>query len=85
MPSGKCQYYVVDSGLNFVEPLGSLEGDSDFQFPSLLLKSLPRLNPKAMVRVEGVVRSQQPGESVTIWDDRGRFALLPNSGARCNW
>jgi PAS domain S-box-containing protein len=63
-------------GLNFVEPLGSLEGDSRFSIPVTSSEKFAALNPKAMVRVEGVVRSQQPGESVTIWDDAGQVRII---------
>ena len=63
-------------GLNFVESLGSLEGDSRFSIPVTSSENFAAINSKALVRVEGVVRSQQPGEAVTIWDDAGQVRIF---------
>jgi PAS domain S-box-containing protein len=63
-------------GLNFVETIGSLEGDSQFSIPVTSSENFAAVDPKALVRVEGMVRSQQPGEAVTIWDDAGQVRIF---------
>jgi PAS domain S-box-containing protein len=63
-------------GLNQVETVGSLEVDSRFSIPVTSSENFAAIDPKALVRVEGVVRSQQPGEAVTIWDDAGQVRIF---------
>jgi two-component system cell cycle sensor histidine kinase/response regulator CckA len=63
-------------GLNFVKTIGLLENDSRFSIPVTSSENLAAADPKVLVRVEGVVRSQQLGEAVTIWDDAGQVRVL---------
>ncbi len=62
-------------GLNYVETNGSLESDPRFSMRLTSSENFATVNPKALVRVRGEVRSQQPGEAVTIWDDAGQVRI----------
>ena len=63
-------------GLNYVKVVGSLETDPQFSIPVTSSEKFSGLDPHALVCVRGVVRSQQPGQAVTIWDDRGQIRIL---------
>jgi len=63
-------------GLNQVETVGSLEKDSRFSMHITSSENFATVDPRALVRVAGVVRSQQPGEAVTIWDDAGQVRIF---------
>jgi PAS domain S-box-containing protein len=63
-------------GLNRVEIVGSLEEDPRFSIPVTASDNFAAVDSKTMVRVEGVVRSQQPGEAVTIWDEAGQVRVF---------
>ena len=63
-------------GLNFVEPTGSLQSDSRFSIRVTSSENFAAADSKALVRVKGVVHSQQPGEAVTIWDDAGQIRIF---------
>jgi len=63
-------------GLSQVEIAGSLEEDPRFLIPVTSSENFATADPKTFVRVEGVVRSQQPGEAVTIWDDAGQVRIF---------
>jgi signal transduction histidine kinase len=63
-------------GLRQVEITGSLDSDPRFSVPVTSAENFSRTDPKTMVRVSGTVRSQQPGQAVTIWDDSGQIYVL---------
>ncbi len=63
-------------GLNQVEIVGSLEEDPRFLIPVTSSDNFAAFDSKTMVRVEGVVRSQRPGEAVTIWDEAGQVRIF---------
>ncbi len=63
-------------GLNCVEVCGSLDTDSQFSRPTLSSEDFRTADPRTSVRVMGVVRSQQPGQAVTIWDNAGQIRIL---------
>ena len=62
-------------GLNCIETIGSLETDRQFSIPVVSSENFRATDPHALVRVAGVVRSQQPGQAVTIWDDAGQIRI----------
>jgi PAS domain S-box-containing protein len=62
--------------LNNIETIGSLKDDPRFSRPVTSSESFATIDSKALVRVVGTVRSQQPGEAVTIWDDSGQIRIL---------
>jgi PAS domain S-box-containing protein len=62
--------------LNYVETIGSLKDDPRFSMPVTASENFATADPKTLVRVAGVVRSQQPGQAVTIWDDSGQIRIL---------
>ena len=64
------------SGFDFIENMGSLETDPRFSIPVTLSENFAAVDPKTMIRVDGIVRSQQPGEAVTIWDDAGQVRVF---------
>ncbi len=75
-PFGKLtQITVWTPSLAAVDIIGTLEDDPRFAAPILASESFQGDSPK-LVRVRGEVRSQQPGESVTIWDDTGQIRIL---------
>jgi PAS domain S-box-containing protein len=63
-------------GLPYVQTVGSLGTDSRFSIPITSSEQFARLDPRTMVRVRGVVHSQQPGQAITIWDDTGQIRIL---------
>ncbi|HKW29015.1 MAG TPA: ATP-binding protein [Verrucomicrobiae bacterium] len=63
-------------GLKFVRTVGSLDTDPRFSIPKTPSERFAGLDPHTMVCVRGVVRSQQPGQTVTIWDDTGQIRIL---------
>jgi len=76
-PLGKIANITIwVSGLNSVEPVGSLQTDPRFSIPVTSSEDFSSVDSKTVVRVSGRVRSQQPGESVTIWDDAGQVRLF---------
>ena len=69
-------------GLDFIQTIGSLENDSRFSIHPTSAENFASANPKALVRVAGTVRSQQPGEAVTIWDDTGQIRIFAKQRRR---
>jgi PAS domain S-box-containing protein len=63
-------------GLKYVETVGSLDADPRFSIHVTSSENFSGLNPRTKVCVRGVVRSQQPGQAVTIWDDTGQIRIL---------
>jgi PAS domain S-box-containing protein len=75
--SGKIAEIILwTPGLNQVETVGSLEEDPRFLIPVTTSDNFAAFDSKTMVRVEGVVRSQKPGEAVTIWDEAGQVRIF---------
>jgi PAS domain S-box-containing protein len=62
-------------GLDCIETIGSLETDSRFSIPLVSSEYFGTANSHAPARVAGVVHSQQPGQTVTIWDDAGQIRI----------
>jgi PAS domain S-box-containing protein len=62
--------------LNDVETIGSLKDDPRFSIRVTSSENFATIDSKTLVRVAGTVRSQQPGEAVTIWDDSGQIRIL---------
>jgi hypothetical protein len=62
-------------GAENVEPLGSLAEDPRFSIPVVTAENFAAPSQTA-IRVRGIVRSQQPGEAVTIWDATGQIRIL---------
>ncbi|MFZ1072876.1 MAG: ATP-binding protein [Verrucomicrobiia bacterium] len=62
--------------LDHVETIGSLNGDPRFSISATSSENFATTDPKKLVRIAGVVRSQQPGEDITIWDDSGQVRIL---------
>jgi PAS domain S-box-containing protein len=63
-------------GLNNVEAVGSLKDDPRFSVPVTPSENFAAADSKKLVHVAGMVRSQQPGQAVTIWDDSGQIRIL---------
>jgi PAS domain S-box-containing protein len=63
-------------GLKYVETVGSLDSDPRFSIHVTSSEKFAGLNPRTKVCVRGVVRSQQPGQAVVIWDDTGQIRIL---------
>jgi PAS domain S-box-containing protein len=63
-------------GLKYVETVGSLDSDPRFSIHVTSSEKFAGLNPRTKARVRGVVRSQQPGQAVVIWDDTGQIRIL---------
>jgi signal transduction histidine kinase len=63
-------------GLSQVETTGALAEDSRFSIPTTSSESFTAIASKTLVHVRGTVRSQQPGEMVTIWDDAGQIRIF---------
>jgi len=64
------------SGSGNVETIGSLAEDPRFSIPVVTSENFTPGDSQTLVRVRGVVRSQQPGEAVTIWDATGQIRIL---------
>jgi PAS domain S-box-containing protein len=62
--------------LSYVETTGSLKDDPRFSKPVTSSEDFATIDSKTPVHVAGTVRSQQPGQSVTIWDDSGQICIL---------
>ena len=63
-------------GFKYIQVVGSLDSDPRFSIPASSSESFAGLNPHRMIRVQGVVRSQQPGQAVTVWDNSGQIRIL---------
>ena len=63
-------------GLDCIEICGSLDTDPRFTGPIVSSENFAAADPRAWLRVAGIVRSQQPGQAVTIWDDAGQIRVL---------
>ncbi|HEY3760366.1 MAG TPA: HAMP domain-containing sensor histidine kinase [Verrucomicrobiae bacterium] len=66
-------------GLNYVKVTSSLDDDPRFSSDSIPLTTsddFGSADSHAMIRVQGVVRSQQSGQEVTIWDAAGQIRIL---------
>ncbi len=62
--------------MNYVKTISSLAEDPRFSIPVVTSESFSPSESPPMVRVKGVVRSQELGESVTIWDATGQIRIL---------
>ncbi|MGB7769061.1 MAG: ATP-binding protein [Verrucomicrobiia bacterium] len=62
--------------LDHFKVIGSLQSDPRFSVPVTASENFAMADPKTLVCVAGVVRSQQPGQAVTIWDDSGQIRIL---------
>jgi PAS domain S-box-containing protein len=63
-------------GLKWVETVGTLEEDPRFSIPVTPSDHFASVDSKTLVRVNGVVRGQLPGEAVTIWDEAGQVRIF---------
>jgi len=63
-------------GMDNVETVGSLNDDARFSVPVTSSENFAAADSKKLVHVAGMVRSQQPGQAVTIWDDSGQIRIL---------
>lgn len=63
-------------GFDYVKTIGSLETDPRFLIPITSSENFVSADPKALIRVDGIVRNQRPGEVVTIWDDAGQVRVF---------
>jgi signal transduction histidine kinase len=76
-PFGKVVELAIWSpGWNEVQIIGSLADDPRFSLPISLARDLTLAEPGSTVRVAGVVRNQQPGTAVTIWDACGQIRIF---------
>ncbi len=64
------------TGNHNVEVIGRLDRDERFDLPATPVENLGAVAAGKLVRVEGVVRMQQPGKSLTIRDETGQLTLL---------
>ena len=59
-----------------VEVTGSLSKDPRFALPATPVEKISDGLPgNQMIRVEGIVRSHEPGKRVTLWDDTGQVSV----------
>ena len=58
-----------------VRVLGWLQTDPQFSLPATPIEALPEIAADTLVRVEGRVRSQDPGRSLTLRDDTGQVEI----------
>jgi signal transduction histidine kinase len=66
---------LVDSPVD-VEVIGSLETNASFDIPTTLSKDIQLDTPVGnAVKVEGIVRSYEPGKWVTLWDATGQVMV----------
>jgi signal transduction histidine kinase len=63
-------------GVRDVTTIGPLEADPRFSAPLVSAQNFAKAPNHALARVVGTVRSQEPGEAVTIWDDSGQIRIL---------
>jgi signal transduction histidine kinase/CheY-like chemotaxis protein len=59
-----------------IKVLGWLQTDPQFNLPATPIEVLPKIAADTRVRVEGKVRSQEPGRSLTLRDDTGQVEIL---------
>ena len=64
------------AGNRNVEVLGQLDSDARFDLPATPAENLGPDATDTLVRVEGIVRMQQPGKSLTLRDETGQLTLL---------
>ncbi|MEO6003271.1 MAG: ATP-binding protein [Opitutus sp.] len=64
------------SGLDAIEMIGSIDKDAQFELPLTPIESLGQARPDYRVRIEGILRAQQPGKSLAIRDNTGQVTLL---------
>lgn len=76
-PFGKISNIILwTPGLNNVEIIGALADDPRFSIPVVASENFPARGSGTAIRVRGQVRSQEPGEAVTIWDATGQILIL---------
>ncbi len=66
-------------GLDYLNTVGSLTNDPRFSSPSIPFttsENFGSVDPSGLVRVQGAVRDQRPGQEVTIWDASGQIRIL---------
>lgn len=59
-----------------LQVLSWLNQDQRFAAPVTNIDALAAAPGDVLVRIEGVVRSREPGRSLTVWDDTGQVRLL---------
>jgi signal transduction histidine kinase/ActR/RegA family two-component response regulator len=59
-----------------IKILGRLQTDPHFNLPATPIERLPGISADTLVRVEGKVRAQEPGRSLTLRDDSGQVDVL---------
>ena len=59
-----------------IKILGRLQTDPQFNLPATPIETLPGISPDTLVRVEGKVRAQESGRSLTLRDDTGQVDVL---------
>ncbi len=64
------------AGTNQIQVRGTLQEDPQFLIPLATSSELGRQDTNALIRIAGMVRSQQPGESITVWDDTGQVRVF---------
>ncbi len=62
-------------GLHYVAPKGLLNDSPQFNLPATSVENLATVACGKLVRVDGVVRMQEPGKSLTIRDETGQVTL----------
>jgi signal transduction histidine kinase/CheY-like chemotaxis protein len=62
--------------LEDVKVLGRLQTDPQFNIPVTPIEALLKISADTLVRVDGTVRSQEPGRSLTLRDDTGQVEVL---------
>jgi signal transduction histidine kinase len=76
-PFGKLSNITLwTPGMDYVEVVSSLADDPRFMIPVVSSEDFAPSNTPPLVRVKGTVRSQELGESVTIWDATGQIRIL---------
>ena len=70
----KIDVWVIN--LQDIVTKGLLSQDKQFDLPVTNIDSLSATSPDKLVRVQGIVRMQQPGRSLTIRDESGQLTLL---------
>ena len=63
---------IWTQGLDDIEVVGSLDSDARFKNPLSPIEKISSTAAGTPVRIAGVVRSQQPGKSITIRDETGQ-------------
>lgn len=76
-PTGGLPKIVVwVTGRQNVEVVGSIARDDRFNVVATPIDALASAVPNKLVRVQGEVRLQQPGKSLTMRDETGQFTIL---------